>query len=264
MLQKPQLLTVPKTETSPQTQPKKQPHNTSRITKVGIVSFLVSCALLTVNSVPAQAEPIDTEPTQTQSVKIIPQELQVNADSTMPTVSRDAVTATSMDALNAERAAQAAAAAAAKAAADEAARQVQIAAQQATAHALQAGKKPLPVAVAPGQVIPASGIIAAAQQWVGVVPYGNGNNPSDSFACDGYVQYVFAQNGISLPRGVTAQASRGTVISKADAKAGDLVVWPGEHIGIYDGNGGMYNSPDWGRYVEHRTSLWGDPIFVRL
>lgn len=260
MLEKPQLLTVPKTETYPQTQPQKQQTNTNRITKVGVASFLISCALLTVNSVPAQAEPLDTEPVQTQSIKIIPQELQVDADTTMPTVSRDTVTATSMDALNAQRAAEAAA----KAAAEEAAHQAQIAAQQASVHALEAGRKPLPVAVAPGQVIPANGIIAAAQQWVGVVPYGNGNNPSDSFACDGYVQYVFAQNGISLPRGVTAQASRGTVISKADAQAGDLVVWPGEHIGIYDGNGGMYNAPDWGRYVEHVNHLWGDPIFVRL
>lgn len=118
--------------------------------------------------------------------------------------------------------------------------------------------------VAPGQTIPASSIIAAARQWVGVVPYGPGNHPSTSFNCDGYVQYVFSQVGISLPRGLHAQAALGTPISRSDAKAGDLLYWPEGHIAIYDGNGGMYDTPGPGRYVQHRTSLWGNPIFIRL
>ena len=118
--------------------------------------------------------------------------------------------------------------------------------------------------VAPGQIIPASSIIAAAQSWVGLVPYGNGNNPSDSFACDGYVQYVFAQNGISLPRGADEQAALGVAIPFSQGQAGDLIWWPGQHIGIYDGAGGYYDSPDWGRYVQHGTYLWGTPIIIRL
>ncbi|MFE2774170.1 C40 family peptidase [Microbacterium resistens] len=106
-------------------------------------------------------------------------------------------------------------------------------------------------------------IVAYAESFVGVVPYGYGNDPSDSFSCDGLVQYVFGQFGISLPRGADSQAALGTVISPAEAQAGDLLWWPGQHIGIYDGAGGMIDSPDFGRYVEHR-GIWGSPVYVRL
>jgi cell wall-associated NlpC family hydrolase len=107
-------------------------------------------------------------------------------------------------------------------------------------------------------------VLEYAAQFVGKVPYGTGNSPATSFSCDGYTQYVFAGFGISLPRTADAQAALGVVIDKSQAVAGDLVWWPHRHVGIYDGAGGMYNSPTWGRYVEHASSLWGSPLFVRL
>ncbi len=107
-------------------------------------------------------------------------------------------------------------------------------------------------------------VLAYSAQFVGVVPYGTGNTPTTSFSCDGFTQYVFASFGISLPRGADHQARLGTRVSQADAVAGDLVYWPGQHIGIYDGAGGMYNSPAPGRYVEHVGRLWGSPLFIRL
>ncbi|MEO7124185.1 MAG: NlpC/P60 family protein [Lacisediminihabitans sp.] len=116
----------------------------------------------------------------------------------------------------------------------------------------------------PAQVYSGAAVLAYAAQFVGKVPYGMGNSPTTSFSCDGFVQYVMSGFGIALPRGADHQAARGVVIAKADAVAGDLVWWPGQHIGIYDGAGGMYNSPVWGRYVEHVASLWGSPVFVRL
>ena len=109
-------------------------------------------------------------------------------------------------------------------------------------------------------------IVAYAQTFVGVVPYGWGADPSDSFGCDGLVQYVYGHFGVSLPRGADNQAALGTVISADEARAGDLMWWPGRHIGIYDGAGGVIDSPDWGRYVEHHAP-WassGPPIYVRL
>ncbi|WP_157962460.1 C40 family peptidase [Homoserinimonas sp. OAct 916] len=122
-----------------------------------------------------------------------------------------------------------------------------------------------PATYAGPQSYSGGGVIGYASQFVGVVPYGTGNHPSDSFSCDGYTQYVFAGVGIYLPRGADAQGSMGTQISQSEAVAGDLVWWPGQHIGIYDGAGGMYDSPDWGRTVQHRQgSLWGSPVFVRL
>ena len=116
----------------------------------------------------------------------------------------------------------------------------------------------------PAPLYSGAAVLAYAAQFVGVVPYGMGNSPATSFSCDGFTQYVFAGFGISLPRGADPQARLGVSISKANAVAGDLVYWPGQHIGIYDGAGGMYNSPRPGRYVEHVGSLWGSPLFIRL
>ncbi len=116
----------------------------------------------------------------------------------------------------------------------------------------------------PAQSYSGQAVVDYAEQFVGVVPYGWGANPNDSFGCDGLTQYVYGQFGISLPRLVSRQAAMGVRVSPQDAQPGDLVVWPGAHIGIYDGHGGVIHSPDWGRYVTHATGLWGSYYFVRL
>lgn len=124
---------------------------------------------------------------------------------------------------------------------------------------------PAPVVVTPpAPSYSGDAVVAFAEQFVGVVPYGWGADPSDSFGCDGLTQYVFKQFGIYLPRTVSAQAAMGVRVSAQSAQAGDLVVWPGAHIGIYDGQGGVIHSPDWGRYVTHASGLWGSYYFVRL
>ncbi|MCS5721377.1 C40 family peptidase [Herbiconiux sp. CPCC 203407] len=125
--------------------------------------------------------------------------------------------------------------------------------------------EPAPVNVAPpSQSYSGQAVVDYAEQFVGVVPYGYGADPSDSFGCDGLTQYVYGQFGIQLPRLVSRQAAMGVRVSAQDAAPGDLVVWPGSHIGIYDGHGGVIHSPDWGRYVTHANGLWGSYYFVRL
>lgn len=167
---------------------------------------------------------------------------------------RDGYGATSQEELDASAAAAAAAAAAEAAAAESAS------SSASTSASASAGR----TYAAPAVARSGEAILAYAAQFVGVVPYGNGNDPSDSFACDGYVQYVFAAFGVSLPRGAGAQAASGVQISASEAVAGDLLYWPEGHIAIYDGAGGMYDSPDWGRYVQHRLSIWGDPVYIRI
>lgn len=115
----------------------------------------------------------------------------------------------------------------------------------------------------PSQAFSGSAVLEYASQFVGLVPYGSGNSPTTSFSCDGFTQWVFAGFGIDLPRGADHQARLGVRISQDEAVAGDFVYWPGQHIGIYDGNGGMYDSPTWGRYVQHADKLWGSPLFIR-
>ena len=115
----------------------------------------------------------------------------------------------------------------------------------------------------PAQKRSGDAIAAYATQYVGVVPYSTGASPAAGFECDGLTQWVYAAFGVPLPRGVDDQAALGMEVSRASALAGDLVVYPGEHIGIYDGRGGIIDSPDWGRFVSHRA-VWGNPVFIRV
>lgn len=232
--------------------------NFIKFNKIGVTSFVLSMAIVSSSGGVANAAPIEpySPVVETTTEELPTQTLTVSTTTAPIEIAADSWSATSEEEIAAIQAA--AEAEAAKKAAEEALTLI-------NSRISSNGATPLPIGVAPGQIIPAEGIIAAAQQWVGVVPYGGGNHPSDTFSCDGYVQYVFAQNGINLPRGAGAQARTGTQISKADAKAGDLIYWSEGHIGIYDGNGGMYDSPMAGRMVQHRVgSIWGNPVFIRL
>lgn len=108
---------------------------------------------------------------------------------------------------------------------------------------------------------PASGIVAIAQQYLGVPYVYGGSSPSEGFDCSGFTSYVFRQVGIYLPRSSGAQAASLTRVS--NPRPGDLVVFgsPVTHIGIYIGNGMMIDAPKPGLSVEYnslkyRTNYW--------
>lgn len=100
-----------------------------------------------------------------------------------------------------------------------------------------------------------AGIVATASSMVGTGGYTH---------CDAFVRAVYAQHGITLGVGVSAQAAQGTATS--NPQPGDLVVWPGQHIGIYAGNGMVFDSPgiDDPRPIQHRAISWGSPYYVTL
>ena len=92
----------------------------------------------------------------------------------------------------------------------------------------------------------ANGIISLARQYLGV-PYVWGGSSPNGFDCSGFVQYVYAQKGIHLPRTADIQATAGRPISKAELMPGDLVFFAGDyvnisHVGIYVGNGQMIHA----------------------
>ena len=68
-------------------------------------------------------------------------------------------------------------------------------------------------------------------------PYRNGGADPTGFDCSGFVAYVFAQQGLYLPRTVTEQYEQGQPVADGSIEPGDLLffstVGPGaSHVGI--------------------------------
>lgn len=90
-----------------------------------------------------------------------------------------------------------------------------------------------------------------------------GTTPA-GFDCSGYTSYVYAQNGISLPRTAAAQQSMATPVS--NPVPGDLVFWgyPAYHVGIYAGDGMIYDSGRAGIPTQKRNMFSGVSGYGRV
>lgn len=105
-------------------------------------------------------------------------------------------------------------------------------------------------------------LVAFAQQFVGKVPYtahcGASGNPTVGWCCTGFVYYVYsAVLGIQVPGNrVSQQLTNFHEIPQSQAQAGDVVGWPDQHVGIYDGKGGVIHSPNFGRMTDHNPHLF--------
>jgi cell wall-associated NlpC family hydrolase len=96
-----------------------------------------------------------------------------------------------------------------------------------------------------------SGVVGIAMQYLGV-PYVWGGSSPSGFDCSGFVMYVFAQVGISLPHYTVAQWGYPNAVSvpRNDLQPGDLVFFAGlGHVGIYVGNGQFIHAPHTGDVV---------------
>jgi cell wall-associated NlpC family hydrolase len=105
----------------------------------------------------------------------------------------------------------------------------------------------------------AGGVLAIAAQYQGLPYHYGGTSPSTGFDCSGFTQWVFKQIGISLPR--TAEEQRQAVTPVSNPQPGDLVFFgaPAYHMGIYAGNGMMWDSPRTGEVVDLR-SIWSSNV----
>lgn len=101
-----------------------------------------------------------------------------------------------------------------------------------------------------------SDIAAAAKKYVGVPYVWGGTDPRKGMDCSGFVQRVFGDVGIDLPRVVSQQMKHGTpVASMAQAKAGDLLIsHGGKHIAIYLGEGKAIDAPMPGKTIQVRDA----------
>ena len=105
-----------------------------------------------------------------------------------------------------------------------------------------------------------SGAVAIGSNYLGT-PYVWGGGGPGGFDCSGFVSYVYAQMGISLPHQSGDILNSGTVISASEARPGDILWWPG-HVGIYAGDGQvLHSTPGPGVSI---TNIWGSPTYLRV
>ncbi len=94
------------------------------------------------------------------------------------------------------------------------------------------------------------GVVGIAMRYLGV-PYVWGGSSPRGFDCSGFVAYVFAQIGVSLPHSSYAMYNMGTPVSMSQLQPGDLVFFSGaSHMGIYIGGGQFIHAPHTGDVVK--------------
>jgi peptidoglycan DL-endopeptidase CwlO len=103
-----------------------------------------------------------------------------------------------------------------------------------------------------------------ALQYRGV-PYVFGGADPSGFDCSGFIMFVYAQFGVSLPHSVHAQDAIGKPISQADAQPGDVVIFNDDsHDGFYAGNGMILHAPYPGAKVRVQKLWTTDVHFERF
>ena len=81
-----------------------------------------------------------------------------------------------------------------------------------------------------------SSVVNYATQFVGNPYVWGGTSLTNGADCSGFVQSVYANFGVSLPRTSYEQQNAGTEVSYADAQPGDLICYDG-HVAMYIGGG---------------------------
>jgi cell wall-associated NlpC family hydrolase len=117
--------------------------------------------------------------------------------------------------------------------------------------------RPFPGASTPAIPIPTSPdppagsssppVVATALAYRGV-PYRNGGSDPTGFDCSGFVQWVFAQQGLAVPREVSDQYRLGSKVDLDEVRPGDLVFFEtvsrgASHVGIALGNDQFVHAP---------------------
>lgn len=88
----------------------------------------------------------------------------------------------------------------------------------------------------------------SALNYLGV-PYVWGGTSPRGFDCSGFVQYVYKEQGIMLPRTTYNQILCGERVSLDSLAIGDLVFFGNHHVGIYIGDGQYVHAPSRGSSV---------------
>ncbi|MFC0213997.1 NlpC/P60 family protein [Paenibacillus chartarius] len=126
---------------------------------------------------------------------------------------------------------------------------------------------PVPAAAPPAPAADRiGGLIETAKSLTGI-RYAWGGTTTAGFDCSGFVNYVYSQYGINLPRTSREMlASSGTPAASSDLRQGDLVFFTIgriSHVGIYLGNDAFISATSThGIHIDSLTSSYWGPKFV--
>jgi peptidoglycan DL-endopeptidase CwlO len=113
----------------------------------------------------------------------------------------------------------------------------------------------------PAPTAAAARVLETAGKYIGTPYTWGGNTPESGFDCSGFTKYVFAKQGIRLPRTAREQArvGDGVALDPAALLPGDLLMFaePNEaisHVAIYVGDG----------RIIHASSALGEVSYLDL
>jgi hypothetical protein len=94
-------------------------------------------------------------------------------------------------------------------------------------------------------------VVPAAERYIGVPYRYGGSSPETGFDCSGFVQYVYGQQGVDLPRTSRQMAGVGIPVepSRRSLVVGDLMLF--SQVAIYAGNGRFIHSSSSGNGVRY-------------
>lgn len=108
-----------------------------------------------------------------------------------------------------------------------------------------------------------SSIVETARNGIGV-RYVWGGTSRSGWDCSGFTSWVYAQHGISLPHSSSGQRSMGRIVSRSEARPGDIAYTPG-HVGIYAGGNTIIDAGNSGKRTTERQ-MWSGASwsFIRI
>ncbi len=105
-----------------------------------------------------------------------------------------------------------------------------------------------PVVARPAPASPGSEAVVGSALALRGAPYRDGGSTPTGFDCSGFVQYVFAEHGVRLPRAVRDQYETGHAVKANQIRAGDLLFFviagrSASHVGIAIGGDRFVHAP---------------------